>query len=184
MGFDPTNFNPKDNGGNRANELLKAGTYILWAKSFKRKQSNGKEQILFICDPILTANLERIPKDTYQPVFETCTLTAEAAWRLGALSQAVGRETPFNAMSDREVGAVFKFKPFKAVVKRSTYNGKEQVKLDNFLALTAADEQAAEEVLEDLAVDNATGGGYEDEDSGYRGNTNGAPPIDVDDLPF
>jgi hypothetical protein len=180
MSFDPTNFNPSDHG-QQVQDIIPPGVYVFWTKNFKRKQKNGKDQILFICEPVLRADGNRFPSRDFQPIFETVTLTAEAAWRLAAISQAVGRTTPFNIMSDRELASVFKFKPFKARVKHDTYNGRTSAKIDAFLPLNAAEEKAVDELLEDRAIEGEVDPGDEPGDS-YRGAD--APPIDDDDLPF
>jgi hypothetical protein len=184
MTFDPSNFNPNEHqsGGG---DLLPAGTFICWVRNFKRKQSRGKDQILFIIDAILSADHKRIAKDRFQPIFETVTMTADAAWKFADLCSAIGQRDPFNAMSDRELAAVVRYKPFKATIKRRTYQGTEQVEVSRYLTMSGDDRKAAEEVLEDRAVDNATGDSYEGGGGdSYGGEEYSASDFSDDDIPF
>lgn len=192
MNFDPKNFDPTGyNSDTDGGELLPAGVYVFWARSFKRRTSNGKDQILFVIDAIADAAGKRVPQRRYSPVFETVTLTAKAAWRLAAYCQAVGQTSPFNAMSDREVSSAFRYKPFKAKLKHSTYNGSVSAKLDTFLQMSGVDKRLAEEALQDQAIDRTTGGDYDENDSGggYGGESGyggGDDGYDFDDseIPF
>jgi hypothetical protein len=186
MGFNPNNFDPAAHGSG-GDEILPVATYILWVRSFKRRSSNGKDQIMFIIDAIAHSSGKVVPKDRFSPIFETITLTANAAWRLADLCQAIGQQSPFNAMSDGEVASVFRFKPFKAKVKHETWQGNESAKLDGFFQMSGADERIAEEVLQDRAIDGASGGGYDESDpggsygGGYQG---GGDDFSDDDIPF
>lgn len=181
MSFDPTSFNPGEHNSGGSNDPLPVGTYLLWVRSFKRKQKDGKDMILFIVDAFAKADGTRIPKDRFAPVFENITLTEAAAWRFADLCAAIGRTTPFNAMNDGELSSVVKRKPFKASIKHESYQGKAQPRIDKYFTLGAEDMKVAEAVLEDMAVDHATGGGYDEYDPGGRGS--GGDFTD-DDIPF
>ena len=185
MTIDFENFNPDDHQGG-SEDPVPPGDYVLTIKNFNRATRNGKQQIDFICIAVLDGDRNRLPKDQFAPIWETCTLTEAAAWRIANLLEAVKASQPINVMSDKSLTSAVKFKPFKAKVARDSYNGKVRAKLDRFVPMTDADRKAFEEVLEDVAVNNATGGGgggYSSESN--TGTEGGAGSQDFDDdIPF
>lgn len=194
MNFDPNNFDPNsyDGGGGDygEQELLPAGHYVCWVKLYKRKESRGKSQILLVVIPVLTAKGDRIPDNKYSAIFETVTLTAKAAWRLAELCKALGQREPFNVNSDRELSAAVKFKPFLAAVKHETWQGNTSARIDQYLSLPENLRRAAEEMLDDQAVDRAASGdgyGSHPGNGGYGSDYSNAPSHDDfsdDDIPF
>jgi hypothetical protein len=190
MGVDFENFNPDDHTGG-SDEPVPPGDYVLAVKRFSRATRNDKDQIDFICIPVLDGDRNRIPQDNFAPIWETATLTDAAAWRLANLLEAVRATPPINVMSDRSLSAAVKMQPFKAKVARDSYQGKVRAKISKFLPLTDADRKAFEEIVEDLAVDDATGGGESDYERGRSdggggggGGGGGAPANFDDDIPF
>lgn len=194
MSVDFENFDSGNHTGG-SDDPVPPGDYVLTVKSFKRNTRNGKEQIDFTVIPVLDGDRNKVDADCFQPVWETVTLTEAAAWRLANLLEAVKASPPINVMSDRSLSAVVKWKPFKARIVRDSYNGKVKAKIDRYMALTTTDVRAFDEVIEDMAVDRATGGG-DSGASGSRGSqgsgggdmsdTAGTPDYDIDDddLPF
>jgi hypothetical protein len=188
MSWDPTNFNPnehKGSGGYGDDKPLEPGTYVFVVKQFKRSRKNGKDKIMFICPAILDSAGNKMP-DGYMPVFEHITLTEKAAWRLGDLCAAIGHTSPFNCLDDRQTSEALRLKPFKAKIKKRTYQGQEQIEFAEYKTLSSAEEKLADEILEDMAMDSTTGssdpGGYDDDpgpgDGDYAGD------FDDSDLPF
>lgn len=183
---DFNNFNPSEHSGDDKAPIV-PGEFVMWCKGFNRANRNGKEQIDFIMIAILDAERNRVPADQFAPVWETCTLTDAAAWRLANLLDAVGATPPVNVMSDDSLSAAVKFQPFRAKIERDSYNGKDRAKIARFLQLSAIDKKAAQELSEDRGMDDSIdGGGYEASGGGSVGNNGGnnGGGFQDDDIPF
>lgn len=173
--MDFSNYDPSARNGRGDKPILPAGNYVLAVKMFKRRQKNGKESLMFVCVPLFGSDNKPIGKDDYAAVFENCTLTMDAIFRLDAICKAVGRTTPFNANSDREVSSVFVMKPFKAKIYHDEYGGKTSAKIKEYLEMTSSDEKRADVVLEDWQIDD-NGGSYGGDQDSYGGYDDQAPP--------
>ena len=190
--MDWTNFDPseatKKSGNNKP--ILPPGIYVMAAKMFKRTTKNGKERLMFVCVPMIGEGNKPVSKDEYQAVFETCTLTVEASFRLGMLCLAVGRNTPFDVNSDSQVSSIFVRKPFKARVIHEPYQGKISPKIKEYLVMTSEEEKLADVVFEDWDIDGDSSGGYHgNSETSYDDYPEGAvddnaPPPTDDDIPF
>ena len=182
--MDFTKFDPNSGGRTPADKPnLPAGVYVMMAKMFKRRQKNGKESLMFVCVPLL-ADGKVIGRDSYAAVFENCTLTAEASFRLANLCQAVGQTTPFNANSDAQVKGIFIWKPFKCHVVEDRFNGQVSMKIKEYLPMSKGEKAHADIAIEDWQMDG---------DGGYQGGSyrpqsepmdDNIPPSTDDDIPF
>lgn len=183
MTFDPTNFDP-DQHADGVSELLAPGEYVFVVKSFKRLVRKGKDQIDFMFKAILDARKQRVPASK-SPVWETVTIAPNAIWRLANLCKAVGHQGPFNINDDAQLAAVVKNKPFKAQIAHETYQGSKSARLKRYVMISAEEKKSGQEILEDMAVDDASGGGgygdYQDNDNYDPGY---APEYADEDIPF
>jgi len=188
--MDWNNFDPSEAAERSDKSLLPPGIYVMTAKMFKRSEKNGKERLMFVMVPLVSANKKPIEKNYYQAVFENCTLTVAASFRLRMLCAAVGRSTPFNVYSDDQVSEIFVRKPFKARVIHESYNGKVSPKIKEYLVMTSEEEKLADVVFEDWDIDGDSSGGYHgNSETSYDDYPEGAvddnaPPPTDDDIPF
>jgi len=180
---DFTNFDPSKRGGGSGDErpVLPPGVYVLVIKKFQRTTSKaGNDGILFVCKPMFEAGGK--PYDHCENVLENCTLTSAASWRLANLCKAVGRERPFNAMSDEDISMIFVGEPIKARVIHDTYNGKVSAKVKEYFLLLKRDLEKVQIMMDDWQVDNPSDYGDSGGDSGeYQSDV---PPPTDDDIPF
>lgn len=178
MTFDLNNFDPnehKGSGGGGGEQPLPPGNWVFWVKGYKRKQARGKDYIMFICEPVLDFQGNAVDPRQYQPIFEKTFLTAAAAWRLADLLRAVGHNSPININSDRELSQAVQWQPFAAKVKHRTWEGKISPEFDSYMDLPGQLRRQADEIREERATQEATGGGgYGGGDYGGQGGY-GAP---------